>query len=42
MPLLIGVAYALQLVERVPHGAHDRRMDAVVTERGIEWTGSRR
>jgi 5-formyltetrahydrofolate cyclo-ligase len=39
-PLLIGVAYAFQLVELVPHGALDRRVDAVVTERGLAWTGS--
>ncbi len=34
-PLLCGVAYAFQLVDAVPHGSHDRRMDAIVTERGL-------
>jgi len=38
-PLLIGVAYQLQLVDAVPHGETDRRMDAVVTEQGLHWTG---
>ena len=33
--LLCGVAYHFQLVESVPHGSHDRRMDAIVTERGL-------
>lgn len=34
-PLLCGVAYRFQLIESVPHGSHDRRMDAIVTERGL-------
>jgi 5-formyltetrahydrofolate cyclo-ligase len=34
-PRLCGVAYELQLVDAVPHGSHDRRMDAIVTERGL-------
>lgn len=34
-PLLCGVAYDFQLIESVPHGSHDRRMDAIVTERGL-------
>jgi 5-formyltetrahydrofolate cyclo-ligase len=33
-PLLIGAAYALQRVERVPRDSRDRRVDAIVTERG--------
>jgi 5-formyltetrahydrofolate cyclo-ligase len=34
-PLLCGVAYELQRVDAVPHGSHDRRMDAIVTERAL-------
>lgn len=32
-PLAIGVAYAFQEVDDVPHGAHDRRLDWIVTDR---------
>ena len=32
--LLIGVGWSFQLVERVPSGSRDRRVDAIVTERG--------
>jgi 5-formyltetrahydrofolate cyclo-ligase len=39
-PLRIGACYAFQLVARVPHGSHDRKVDAIVTERGILWCGS--
>ena len=39
-PLRIGACYDFQLVERVPHGSHDRRVDAIVTERGMIWCGS--
>jgi 5-formyltetrahydrofolate cyclo-ligase len=38
-PLLIGVAYQIQLVEAVPYTEADRRMDAVVTELGLHWAG---
>jgi 5-formyltetrahydrofolate cyclo-ligase len=38
-PLLIGVAYEFQLVESVPHGSRDRRVDAIVTERTIRRIG---
>jgi 5-formyltetrahydrofolate cyclo-ligase len=38
-PLLIGVAYALQLVDEVPAGSRDRSVDAIVTERGLRWLG---
>jgi 5-formyltetrahydrofolate cyclo-ligase len=31
----IGLAYSIQLVENLPHGSHDRRMDAIATENGI-------
>ena len=34
-PLLFGVGYELQVVESLPHGSRDRRMDAIVTERTI-------
>ena len=34
-PALLGVAYEFQLVDDVPHGSHDRRMDAIVTEISI-------
>ena len=33
--LLFGLGYADQVVPRVPHDSRDRRMDAIVTERGI-------
>jgi 5-formyltetrahydrofolate cyclo-ligase len=39
-PLLIGMGFDLQLVDRVPTGPHDRVMDALVTERGLRfWAG---
>lgn len=34
-PILIGVAFAFQLVERVPVGPLDRCVDALATEEGI-------
>lgn len=34
-PLLYGVGFEFQVVDGVPHGSHDRRMDAIVTERII-------
>jgi 5-formyltetrahydrofolate cyclo-ligase len=34
-PLLVGFGYEFQVVALVPHGSRDRRMDAIVTERGI-------
>ena len=36
-PWLIGVGYAFQCVEAVPHDSRDRRVDAIVTERGLVW-----
>jgi 5-formyltetrahydrofolate cyclo-ligase len=36
-PLLIGVAFARQVVEFVPHDSRDRVMDAIVTEDGLRW-----
>jgi 5-formyltetrahydrofolate cyclo-ligase len=38
-PLLFGVAYEFQVVESVPHGSRDRRVDAIVTERTIRRVG---
>lgn len=38
-PLLIGVAYQIQLVESVPHAETDRRVDGVVTELALHWAG---
>ena len=34
VPFLCGLAYAAQVVERVPLAAHDIKMDAIVTENG--------
>jgi 5-formyltetrahydrofolate cyclo-ligase len=31
-PLLYGVGFEFQVVDAVPHGSRDRRMDAIVTE----------
>jgi 5-formyltetrahydrofolate cyclo-ligase len=33
----IGLAYSLQLIENVPHDAHDRQLDAIATEDGIHY-----
>ncbi len=33
-PWLIGVGYAFQIVDAVPHDSRDRRVDAIVSERG--------
>jgi 5-formyltetrahydrofolate cyclo-ligase len=41
-PLLIGACYDFQLLDRVPHGSHDRRVDAIVTESRMIWCGSPR
>lgn len=38
-PPLFGVGYQFQVVSEVPHGAHDRRVDGIVTEAGIRWVG---
>jgi 5-formyltetrahydrofolate cyclo-ligase len=35
VPWAIGLAYDIQLVERVPMEAHDRPMNMVVTERQV-------
>ena len=31
----VGLAYAFQLIEAVPHDSHDRPVDAIVTEEGF-------
>jgi len=36
-PLLFGVACEARIAESVPHGSHDRAMDAIVTERAFQW-----
>jgi 5-formyltetrahydrofolate cyclo-ligase len=38
-PLLVGVGYEFQIVDAVPHDAHDRSMDAIATERGLRRCG---
>ena len=35
----IGLAYAGQEVQSVPHGERDRRIDAIVTEQGVRQFG---
>jgi len=40
-PLLFGVAYDFQIVESVPMGPHDQRVDGIVTERGVVRVRSR-
>lgn len=32
---VVGLAYAVQQIDAVPHESHDQRLDAVLTERGI-------
>ncbi len=36
-PLLIGFAYAAQQVETLPREKHDVPLDAVITEKGLQW-----
>ncbi|MGE4650420.1 MAG: 5-formyltetrahydrofolate cyclo-ligase [Myxococcota bacterium] len=36
-PCLVGATYASRLLASVPHGSRDRDMDAIVTERGLQW-----
>jgi 5-formyltetrahydrofolate cyclo-ligase len=38
--VVFGVGYELQIVEEIPREAHDRPMDALVTERGIRRFGT--
>lgn len=39
--VIVGVAFSMQVVERLPLRAHDVRMDALLTERGIMCFGGR-
>ncbi|PWV95538.1 5-formyltetrahydrofolate cyclo-ligase [Paenibacillus cellulosilyticus] len=41
MPLWAGCCYETQLVSAVPMDSHDARMDAVVTEQHVYWSGRR-
>jgi 5-formyltetrahydrofolate cyclo-ligase len=36
-PLLVGLAYGCQCVDRIDPGRHDVPLDAIVTERGVEY-----
>lgn len=36
-PWLLGVGYAFQRVDAVPEEEGDRRVDGILTERGLEW-----
>lgn len=36
-PLLVGLAYSVQRVERLPREPHDVQLDAVITEQGLQW-----
>ena len=36
-PLVVGYAYALQEHAQLPEDPWDRRLDAIVTERGVTW-----
>lgn len=33
----IGLGYSLQLLEKLPRGKYDKRLDAIVTEEGIHY-----
>lgn len=37
-PCLIGATFADRIVGSLPHGSHDRAMDAIVTEQEFRWT----
>jgi len=36
-PPIVGMAHAFQVLAQVPHGSRDRRVDAIVTENGMQW-----
>ncbi len=38
--IAVGLAYAFQIVSGLPREAHDRRVDALVTERGLALPGA--
>ena len=35
----LGFAYAAQEIPEVPNSGHDMRLDGIVTEAGLRWTG---
>jgi len=37
----VGVAYAGQEVENIPHDAHDEQLDMILTETGLRAFGAR-
>lgn len=41
MPLWAGCCYETQVVSAVPMDSHDARMDAIVTEQHVYWSGRR-
>ncbi|MEK6805881.1 MAG: 5-formyltetrahydrofolate cyclo-ligase [Pseudomonadota bacterium] len=36
-PLFVGYAYAVQQTDTLPREPHDVRLDAVITEKGLQW-----
>ena len=36
-PFLVGSSFESRVLCSVPHGSHDRDMDAIVTETGLRW-----
>lgn len=38
---VVGVGYAIQLIDRVPHGPGDQRVDWILTDAGLSPTGDR-
>lgn len=36
-PLLVGYGYSAQQTETLPREPHDVRLDAVITEKGLQW-----
>ena len=34
----IGLAYGFQMLENLPHDAHDKRLDAIASEDGLHYT----
>lgn len=39
-PLLVGLAFSAQKLEKIPRGGHDVPLDAVVTEEGVAFFGA--
>lgn len=40
-PMLVGLAFSAQGLDHIPREAHDIPLDAVVTEKGVEFFGTR-